>query len=166
MKKIVFVLLLCFSVLTCKKSKTKSQDLPSEKELDYVSFGYQITSENTLTSEEMLAKFSGLKEGDTISVKFTSIIKDVCSKKGCWMKLPLNDTEEVMVRFKDYGFFIPLDTKGKEVIVNGKAFAKETSVEELRHYAEDEGRTKEEIAKITAPRVEFSFEADGVLLKK
>lgn len=82
------------------------------------------------------------------------------------MKLPLKDSLETMVRFKDYGFFMPLDAKGKEVIVNGKAFVKETSVEELQHYAEDAGKTKEEIAQITAPKVEFAFEADGVLLKK
>ena len=104
--------------------------------------------------------------GDTVNVKFTSAIKEVCVKKGCWMKLPLTEETETMVKFKDYGFFMPLDSKGKEVIVEGKAFVKITPVAELQHYAEDAGKSKEEIAKITEPKMEFSFEAKGVLMKK
>ena len=61
---------------------------------------------------------------------------------------------------------MPLDAQGKEVILEGKAFVQITPVEELQHYAEDAGKSKEEIAKITAPKKEFSFEANGVLLKK
>ena len=107
-----------------------------------------------------------MQAGDTINVKFASNIKEVCSKKGCWMKLPLDENTETFVRFKDYGFFMPLDSKGREVVLNGRAFVKETSVKELQHYAEDAGKSKEEIAKITEPKREFSFEADGVLMKK
>ena len=81
------------------------------------------------------------------------------------MKLDLGNDQEAMVRFKDYGFFMPLNAEG-EVIVNGKAFVSETSVEELRHYAEDAGKSAEEIAAITAPKRTYSFEADGVLLKQ
>ena len=114
----------------------------------------------------MLGKFNSLKVGDTINVKFASKINEVCTKKGCWMKLPLVEETEAMVRFKDYGFFMPLDAKDSQVIVEGKAYVKETSVKELQHYAEDAGKTKEEIAKITEPKKEFSFEAKGVLMKK
>ncbi|MFK8059566.1 MAG: DUF4920 domain-containing protein, partial [Polaribacter sp.] len=64
-----------------------------------------------------------------------------------------------------YGFFMPLDSKGIEVIVNGKAFVKETSVKELQHYAEDAGKSKEEIIKITESKKEFAFLADGVLME-
>ena len=81
------------------------------------------------------------------------------------MKLDLGDDKEIMVKFKDYGFFMPLDAEG-DVVINGKAFVSEVSVDELRHYAEDAGKTKEEIAAIIAPKKTFSFEADGVLLKQ
>ena len=54
---------------------------------------------------------------------------------------------------------------GKEVVVNGKAFVAEVSVEEQRHYAEDAGRSKEEIEAITEVQKTLSFEADGVLVK-
>ena len=81
------------------------------------------------------------------------------------MTLNLKDGQQVMVKFKDYGFFVPKDIAGKEVIVNGKAFVEEVSVEDQRHYAEDAGKTEEEIAAISSPKKTFSFEADGVLIK-
>ena len=59
-----------------------------------------------------------------------------------------------------------LDIEKIELDYEGKAFVKETSVEELKHYAEDAGKSKEEIAKITEPKLEMSFEASGVLMKK
>ncbi|WP_366512795.1 DUF4920 domain-containing protein [Kordia sp.] len=118
-----------------------------------------------MTAAQINEKYNGLKVGATLNVKFQSNINSVCSKKGCWMRLDLGEEKEVMVKFKDYGFFVPLDAKG-EAIVNGKAFVQETSVDELKHYAEDAGKSAEEIAKITEPKKTLSFVADGVLLKK
>lgn len=167
--KLVLKICLIFLVglTACKENKNeKSNDKKEVATLKYDSFGAEITADDSIDATTMLNKFKGLKAGDTLSVKFSSKISEVCSKKGCWMKLALADGTETMVRFKDYGFFMPLDSKDREVIVNGKAFVKETSVKELRHYAEDAGKTKEEIAKITEPKIEFAFEADGVLMKK
>ena len=61
---------------------------------------------------------------------------------------------------------MPKDLAGKEVVINGKAFVNEMPVDEQRHYAEDAGKSKEEIAQITIPKKTFSFEADGVLIKQ
>jgi hypothetical protein len=69
------------------------------------------------------------------------------------------------VTFKDYGFFVPKDSKGKEVVIEGIAMRKVTPVDELRHYAEDAGKSPEEVAAITEPVQELAFEAVGVLLK-
>ena len=166
-----YLIQLCFLILVgltaCKKVKNTDKDVIEPKqETVYDSFGAKISLDGAITSEALLSKFKMMKVGDSINLKFTSIVKDVCSKKGCWMKLPLVDDAEAMVRFKDYGFFVPLDSKGREVILNGKAFIQETSVKELQHYAEDAGKTKEEIAKITTSKIEYTFEADGVLMKK
>ena len=60
---------------------------------------------------------------------------------------------------------MPLNAEG-EVVVNGKAFVTETTVDELRHYAEDAGKSEEEIAAITESKFEYRFLADGVLLKQ
>ena len=81
------------------------------------------------------------------------------------MKLDMGNEQIVRVTFKDYGFFMPLDASGN-VIVNGKAFVSETSVEDLRHYAEDAGNSVEEIAAIISPERTYSFIADGVLLEE
>ena len=150
----------------CKQGeKVNKQEISKVQELAFASFGDEISNDKVVTSKEMLLKFENMIAGDTIHVKFASEIKEVCAAKGCWMKLPLTAEKEAMVRFKDYGFFMPLDSKGKEVVVEGKAFVQTTSVAELRHYAKDAGKSKEEIAAITTSKKEFSFEANGVLLK-
>lgn len=150
----------------CKQAeKVNNLEISKVQELAFVSFGDKISNEEVVTSKEMLLKFEDMIVGDTIHVKFASEIKEVCAAKGCWMKLPLTAEKEVMVRFKDYGFFMPLDSQGKEVVLEGEAFVQTTSVAELRHYAKDAGKSKEEIAAITTSKKEFSFEANGVLLK-
>ena len=168
MKKSILVLAVIGLFFTaCKTSSSDKKEVKQEKvAVNYDAFGAKITAEEALTSVEMLDKFKGLKVGDSVHVKFASKINEVCSKKGCWMKLSLGDGTETMVRFKDYGFFMPLDSNGREVIVEGIAKVKETSVADLKHFAEDAGKSKEEIAKITAPKMEFAFEASGVLMKK
>ncbi|WP_046745962.1 DUF4920 domain-containing protein [Kordia zhangzhouensis] len=170
MKKIIFLLVAVLTFVSCKDVKNSEKAVEktsteNTQELAYASFGEKIDAENVLTVTEINEKFDNLQVGDTLNVKFTSKINSVCSKKGCWMRLDLGEEEEVMVKFKDYGFFMPLDAKG-EVIVNGKAFLQETSVDELKHYAEDAGKSEEEIAKITEPKKTVAFVADGVLLKK
>ena len=158
---LLFVLMLAFS---CKNDNS-SQVIQETEDIAYASFGDEIKAEGALSAADMSEKYLGLKEGDTINTKVTASINEVCSKKGCWMKLDLGNGEEMMVRFKDYGFFMPLNAEG-DVIIDGKAFVTETSVDELRHYAEDAGKSKEEIEAITEPKRTFGFEANGVLLKQ
>jgi len=161
-------MVLSAAMFACKTNKEdKKTDAKETVASNYNSFGDEISEKDYMSSADAYAKYQTLKAGDTIRLKFASSIEEVCSKKGCWMKLPAGETNEtIMVRFKDYGFFMPLDSNGKEVIVEGKAFVKEVSVDELKHYAEDAGKSAEEIAKITAPKMELAFEANGVLMKK
>jgi hypothetical protein len=107
-----------------------------------------------------------MKTGDTVEVKFKSEVDKVCKKKGCWMTLKLDDSLSSFVRFKDYSFFVPLNAENRETIVEGKAFVTETSIEELQHYAKDAGKSEEEIAAITTPKVEYAFMATGVLMEE
>lgn len=160
-------MVLSMAFFACKTNKEDKKVEEKEVVSAYSSFGDKISEKDYLSAADVYAKYQTLKAGDTINLKFASSIEEVCSKKGCWMKLPAGETNEtIMVRFKDYGFFMPLDANGKEVIVEGKAFVKEVSVDELKHYAEDAGKSAEEIAKITAPKMELAFEANGVLMKK
>lgn len=136
------------------------------KEMAYASFGEKIASDKAMSKEEMFKKYKNLKAGDTLNVKFKSKIKNVCQKKGCWMSMELPGGEESFVRFKDYGFFVPLNASEQNAIVSGKAFVDEISVAELKHYAKDEGKSDDEIAKITKPKVTYAFQADGVLISQ
>jgi len=165
MNKIFIAVACLFLVVACKEQKGTSEK--SQKEpVAYLSFGEKITDENVISKEVMADKFDNLKKGDTINVKFTSSINEVCKTKGCWMKLDLGNKKESMVRFTDYGFFMPLNSDNKEVVVDGRAFVTEISVKELQHYAKDAGKTEEEIANITEPKFTYAFEADGVLMKE
>jgi hypothetical protein len=167
MNKIVIVMLLSFVIVACNSAKKDTNKENKIVENTYSSFGDTVSASDYLSSNDALSNYKALKLGDTINLKFNANIKEVCSKKGCWMTLPAgNDDETIMVRFKDYGFFMPLDAAGKEVIVAGKAFVNEVSVADLKHYAEDAGKSSEEIANITESAMEFAFEANGVLLKK
>ena len=80
------------------------------------------------------------------------------------MVVELPEGEQAMVRFKNYGFFMPFDILEKEVVLNGLAFVEEMSVEDQKHYAKDAGKSADEIAKISTPKRTFSFEASGVLV--
>ena len=134
----------------------------------YQVYGESFDIKNTLTTNEIGKLYENMKNGDSIeNVQFVSTIESVCKKKGCWMKVDLGKGEEQsFVRFKDYGFFMPLDGEKANVVVHGKAFVSEVSVDKLRHYAEDAGKSKEEIAKITKPQLQYNFEADGVFVKE
>jgi hypothetical protein len=112
----------------------------------------------------MLNHYKNMNVGDSINSKMMATVIDVCQAKGCWMTLDLGTGNKAMVKFKDYGFFVPKDISGKNIIVNGFAFVEEVSVDVLKHYAKDAGKSTEEIALITKPKKTFSFEADGVLI--
>ena len=165
MKKFLFILALSVVALSCKNEKTDEKPISETEEMaiNYQSFGDKITDDDVLTNSEIVEKFADLKMGDTINVKFTSKVKEVCQKKGCWMNVEMGE-EQAMVRFKDYSFFMPKDIAGQDIIIAGKAFVEEMSVEDQRHYAEDGGATPEEVAAITAPKRTLAFEANGVLI--
>lgn len=136
----------------------------SEKN-SFSSYGEKISSSKALDAKEAKNHFESLKPGDTLNLSFATRVKSVCKMKGCWMILDLPG-EEVRVTFKDYGFFVPKDIDDRQVIVAGKAYLEELSVEDQKHYAEDAGKTEAEIALIKEPLLTKSFLAHGVLLKE
>lgn len=120
-------------------------------------------------SIEFADVISKLETNDSVKVIMRAKVSEVCQAKGCWMNLvdPVTaSNEKLMVKFKDYAFFMPKDIAGREVMVEGLAYQEETSVSELRHYAEDAGKSEEEIASITEPVKEKKFMATGVVLLK
>ena len=165
MKSITLVVICILMLNSCKnKTEKASGNSVKIKKTEYKSIGKAIITNDAIAATSMLAHYKTIQVGDSINSKIIAEVNEVCQAKGCWMRLNLDDENEVMVKFKDYGFFVPKDIKGKNVIINGKAFVKEVSVDEQRHYAEDAGKSAEEIANITKPKRTYSFEADGVLV--
>ena len=164
MRKLLTFLLIGLLVFACKGQAEKESEV--KENAIFSSFGKEIIADDAIAATSMAQHYKTMRVGDSINSKMIGIVNEVCQSKGCWMKVDLEDWNQVMVKFKDYGFFMPKDIAGKEVIINGKAFVNEVPVEEQRHYAEDAGKSEEEIAAITEPKTTFSFEADGVLLKQ
>ncbi|MFT0715958.1 DUF4920 domain-containing protein [Flagellimonas lutimaris] len=127
---------------------------------DYFGEEFEVSGKASKTS----APFDQISGKDSLQTQIVGEIKEVCQSKGCWMKVQLESNDEVFVRFKDYGFFVPKDAAGKKVVMNGAAFFEEMTVDDQRHYAEDEGASEDELAQITAPKKTLRFEADGVLI--
>ncbi len=125
-------------------------------------FGKKINEKGAIPVTELSTKM-GKKEA--MNVKVSGKVDEVCQAKGCWMTVVTAEGQTMRVRFKDYGFFVPKDISGKTVVFEGEAKVKTTSVAELRHYAEDAKKSPEEIAKITEPKHELTFVADGVIVK-
>lgn len=94
-------------------------------------------------------------------VVVTGMVTDVCSAKGCWMMLK-DGKHEIRVKFKDYGFFVPSSLKGKKVHLQGILKQVVVTEADRRHYAEDAGASKQEIAAIKGDSIEYTFEATGV----
>lgn len=105
-------------------------------------------------------------EGKLVDNAFTGQMKgkvvEVCKAEGCWLRLQKADGSSMMVRAKDHAFFMPENIVGKTVLVEGTASVKETSEEMRKHFAEDGGKSKEEIAKIKGPEKSVEFAAKGV----
>ncbi|NHF57902.1 DUF4920 domain-containing protein [Flavobacteriaceae bacterium TP-CH-4] len=167
MKRFNILLVIFFVMCACKGQDgqiDKNQEQPVAKRAKL--FGAAVDENESLSTSEMSDRYRVMAVADTVPAKFTAEVVEVCQAKGCWMKVMLKDGQEAMVRFKDYGFFMPKDIAGREVVVDGLAFIEEMSVEDQIHYAQDAGQPETEMAKITKPKKNFGFEASGVLLKQ
>ncbi|SHJ24682.1 DUF4920 domain-containing protein [Pseudozobellia thermophila] len=160
---ILLVFLIVFSACSNRDNKKQANDRETLS-VPYRSYGKEFSPSGVKSHTEMAQIYRDMEVADTLAVRFKATVADVCQAKGCWMKLQLGNGQETMVRFKDYGFFVPKNSTGKEVVVNGLAFVETMGVEDQRHYAMDAGQSEEEVARITAPKQIPGFEADGVLL--
>ena len=155
MKKIFFLIvsLVCLNVVMAQP--------PAGKANVGDSYGAKITADQAISVNDLP---KALEASEKLETKITGKVTEVCPKKGCWITLETADKTKVMVKMKDYGFFVPVDMVGKTIVLDGEAKIKTTSVEELQHYAEDAKKSKAEIAAITKPEKEIRFTASGILV--
>lgn len=147
---------------TCDPAKEKANSKNS-KASKAGGFGAAISKDGAIDVKALPEKMKNEKE---LFVKIKGDVVAACQVKGCWMTADLGNGKSMRIRFKDYGFFVPKDSGGKQFYAQGVASWSETSVAELQHYAEDAGKNKAEIEKITEPTKELVFLAEGVLLEK
>jgi len=148
MKKLSLTLVFIAFIISCKSQ-------------DYNVVGEKFDHSNSLSIEEAVENISK----ENVAIKAT--VGSVCQVKGCWMTLKNESSGfEIFVKFKDYGFFMPLDLAGKQIVAHGMLSKATTSIKELQHYAEDAGKSKAEIDKIIEPKEEYKMMADGVVILK
>ncbi len=153
--KIILHVLLTFALFSCSSNENSKNN--------FTFYGTEISNDSILNF--IIEKEIVLKQGFK-PCKLKGEIVETCSKKGCWMTLDTGE-DTLFIKFRDYGFFVPVDSvEGKTAVIQGDLFLDTTSVEMLKHYAEDAGKSEEEIALITEPSFELGFIADGVIIKE
>src|SRR5690606_13601464 len=118
----------------CSQSGTNENMENSEIEYTYSYFGDTISPDGAMDARELK---SALEGKDSLYTKISGKIIEACKKKGCWMTIDIGNDEIMRVKFKDYGFFVPKNADGLEMIMEGVAYMTVTSVDELKHLAED-----------------------------
>lgn len=133
-------------------------------EADVVVRGAKLTGAQTVALAELLknpAKYSG----KTVAIA-DATVRRACERKGCWMELASAQADKgpgVRVTFKDYAFFVPLDSAGRKAKVEGTVKLASLSEETAKHY-ESEGATVPRGA--DGKPSEIQLEATGVELRK
>jgi hypothetical protein len=149
---------LCLFIATiCLLSCGRNTELPETENF----YGNVIDTLNIQTTAEV---FASLESSGRIGAKLEGKILETCAKKGCWMRVAV-EKDTVMVMFKDYGFFVPTGgAEGKKTYLEGTAYFDTITVAERQHFAEDAGKSPEEIAAISTPEYTLGFEAEGVII--
>lgn len=100
------------------------------------------------------------KNGETVFI--SGVVERNCTTRGCWMQVaPAPGEKGVRVTFKDYGFFIPLNSKGMKVKAVGQIVTKHHERDQVEHL-EAEGAALHRNADGTA--TEITLVASGVEL--
>lgn len=116
-------LLLC-SIVVAQSGKRASA---------WTSYGKKITLKSTTSLSTLVGKQASFLGKEILT---EGVIDEVCENKGCWMVVKNKDTF-VRVEFKDYGFFMPWDSNGKKVKLQGALSEKTISKTTAEHMAEE-----------------------------
>lgn len=132
---------------------------------DYATFGEAVPAAEAVPLAQVVSHLDQY-EGKTVNV--TATIAEVCANRGCWMTL--NDgPHQVRVRFTASerctdGFLVPRNASGHQAYVRGVVQRDTISQDEARHYAEDAGKSSDEIARIVGDQQGLTMLASGVMI--
>jgi len=94
-------------------------------------FGKALTGRQPTPLADVL---SAAKDGQAVCLEGT--ISAVCQAKGCWMELKQAD-QAVHVTFEGYSFFVPKDSAGKNVRLEGKVVVAQPDKDEVEHLTKE-----------------------------
>lgn len=151
--KYLFTLLVALTTMVVVNAQDAESAKPGVTYGKYSEEGMKPVSVNDIEKKMTDNKFDGKIQGKVV---------EVCQAMGCWAKVQKDDGSTVMIKVKDHEFAMPKDIVGRTVVVEGKAELKETSVAMLKHYAEDAGKSKDEVEKIKEPKKELIMTIKGV----
>lgn len=124
-------------------------------------FGKRIDRKGAIAASELSQRMQGR---DSLRIKLQGPIVAVCQKKGCWMTMNAGGADPMMVRFEDYAFFVPKDASGRTAVLEGIARYEVLTEAQRRHYAQDAGKSSDEVNAIQGDSKRLTFEAVGVIL--
>ncbi len=154
MKKIFLSLIIIASAFTINAQPPKGAANKG------MTFGVKTSAKGAVNATDLT---SLINTSEPKQIKVKGKVVEVCKAEGCWLKME-TASGTMMIRMKDHKFFVPVSMQGKTIVADGTASIKETSVDMLKHYAEDAGKSKEEIALITEPKKEITLQAKGILV--
>ena len=97
------------------------------KDAEVARFGKPLKGLKATPLSEVLAS---PKDGDTVRLEGKA--ESVCKNKGCWVTLRDGDAS-VHVTFEGYSFFVPKDSAGRKVALEGKVKVKAPDPAEVAH---------------------------------
>jgi len=86
-------------------------------------FGAELVDHLPVVDFDKLLTDPGFYEGMELETRGT--VRQSCQVRGCWMAVRNTDdanSKEMTVRFKDYAFFMPFNSRGAEVRYQGTLF--------------------------------------------
>ena len=162
MKKIIITLtLMLVSTLVTAQNSSEvirlSEPVQETEKLEVFGEKIDIESMAPVTLSEIIEG-----ESESSKVVLRTSIAEVCAKKGCFF-IAQDGDYTARITFKDYSFFIPTDSQGKEVMLVGDFNVETLSEEKAKHYAEDAGKNPETIK---GEQKEYSIVATSVVIPK
>ena len=126
---------------------------------EYEIFGELPISKNRGDTITEIVSEADKHDGEV--VRITTNISKVCQRKGCFFVAVEGETWARII-FKDYSFFLPTDSSGKQVTLEGTLTRRILSDGQARHYAEDLKLAHSDPSRIE----EYLITASSVILMK
>jgi hypothetical protein len=136
-----------------------SQETPAQH--GWRSYGKGVHLDKITPLKTLLAKGKPKSQKEVV---VSGVVTEVCQRRGCWMVVE-DGGSHVRVEFEDYGFFVPWDSKGKRVKLQGYLKDKTISAAAAMHMAEEMEKPPFERDKVQDKQTITIFLATGVSME-